>query len=42
MVALYASTDDPRFDAGRVFDSPDQHLDVGRLRRRTSRVMAGV
>jgi NCS1 nucleoside transporter family len=26
MVALYASTDDPRFDVGRVFDSPDQHL----------------
>jgi purine-cytosine permease-like protein len=26
MVALYASTDDPRFDIGRVFDSPDQHL----------------
>jgi NCS1 nucleoside transporter family len=26
MVALYASTDDPRFDAGRVFHSPDQHL----------------
>ncbi len=26
MVTLYASTDDPRFDVGRVFDSPDQHL----------------
>ena len=26
MVALYASTDDPRYDVGRVFDSPDQHL----------------
>src|SRR6476469_3211739 len=26
MIALYASTDDPRFDVGRVFDSPDQHL----------------
>ena len=26
VVALYPSTDDPRFDAGRVFDSPDQHL----------------
>jgi purine-cytosine permease-like protein len=26
MVALYATTDDPRFDVGRVFDSPDQHL----------------
>jgi hypothetical protein len=26
MVALYLSTDDPRFDVGRVFDSPDQHL----------------
>jgi nucleobase:cation symporter-1, NCS1 family len=26
MVALYARTDDPRFDVGRVFDSPDQHL----------------
>ena len=26
MVALYLSTDDPRFDTGRVFDSPDQHL----------------
>jgi NCS1 nucleoside transporter family len=26
MVALYTSTDDPRFDVGRVFDSPDQHL----------------
>jgi NCS1 nucleoside transporter family len=26
MVALYASTDDPRFDVGRVWDSPDQHL----------------
>ena len=26
MVALYLSTDDPRFDVGRVLDSPDQHL----------------
>jgi NCS1 nucleoside transporter family len=26
MVALYLSTDDPRFDTGRVFDSPDQRL----------------
>jgi NCS1 family nucleobase:cation symporter-1 len=26
MVALYASTDDPRFDVGRVVHSPDQHL----------------
>jgi NCS1 nucleoside transporter family len=26
MVALYLSTDDPRYDVGRVFDSPDQHL----------------
>jgi cytosine permease len=26
MVTLYASTDDPRYDVGRVFDSPDQHL----------------
>ncbi len=26
MLALYTSTDDPRFDVGRVFDSPDQHL----------------
>jgi cytosine permease len=26
MVALYATTDDPRYDVGRVFDSPDQHL----------------
>jgi NCS1 nucleoside transporter family len=26
MVALYTSTDDPRFAVGRVFDSPDQHL----------------
>jgi NCS1 family nucleobase:cation symporter-1 len=26
MVALYASTDDPRYDVGRVFDSPDQDL----------------
>src|SRR4029079_13963248 len=25
MIALYASTDDPRFDVGRVFHSPDQH-----------------
>ncbi len=34
MVALYASTDDPRFDVGRVFDSPDQHLTWVGLRRR--------
>jgi NCS1 nucleoside transporter family len=26
MITLYATTDDPRFAAGRVFDSPDQHL----------------
>lgn len=26
MVVLYTSTDDPRYDVGRVFDSPDQHL----------------
>ena len=26
MVTLYASTDDPRYDVGHVFDSPDQHL----------------
>jgi nucleobase:cation symporter-1, NCS1 family len=26
MVALYASTNDPRYDVGRAFDSPDQHL----------------
>jgi purine-cytosine permease-like protein len=26
MLALYLSTDDPRYDVGRVFDSPDQHL----------------
>jgi NCS1 nucleoside transporter family len=26
MVTLYLSTEDPRFDVGRVFDSPDQHL----------------
>jgi cytosine permease len=26
MVVLYLSTDDPSFDVGRVFDSPDQHL----------------
>jgi NCS1 family nucleobase:cation symporter-1 len=26
MLALYTSTDDRRFDVGRVFDSPDQHL----------------
>jgi cytosine/uracil/thiamine/allantoin permease len=26
MITLYATTKDPRFAAGRVFDSPDQHL----------------
>jgi NCS1 family nucleobase:cation symporter-1 len=26
IVSLYVSTDDPRFQVGRVFDSPDQHL----------------
>jgi nucleobase:cation symporter-1, NCS1 family len=26
ILALYAASDDPRFAAGRVFDSPDQHL----------------
>ena len=26
LLALYASSDDPRFAAGRVFDSPDQEL----------------
>src|SRR5262245_17003425 len=26
MVTVYLSTDDPQFDVGRVFDSPDQHL----------------
>jgi NCS1 nucleoside transporter family len=25
LLALYLSTDDPRFEAGRVFSSPDQH-----------------
>jgi nucleobase:cation symporter-1, NCS1 family len=26
MISLYATTDDPRYGVGRVFDSPDQHL----------------
>jgi NCS1 family nucleobase:cation symporter-1 len=26
IVSLYASTDKPKFEVGRVFDSPDQHL----------------
>src|SRR5262245_15108565 len=26
IVSLYISTDNPKFQAGRVFDSPDQHL----------------
>src|SRR5581483_4909690 len=26
IVSLYVSTDNPRFEVGRVFDSPDQHL----------------
>ena len=26
MLALYAATDDPRYDVGRVFESPGQHL----------------
>ena len=26
LVALYLTSDDPRFSPGRVFDSPDQHL----------------